>query len=106
MRPEIVIDPKIAHKNDVFRKLGFGVTMTCGAAELPDIIGLMQKIRDFNEFNESNDPYGEHDFGKVTWYSRVVYWKIDYYNDKLTCFEEPLSPTCKRVMTVMLAEEY
>jgi len=57
MRPEIVIDNRIADKNDVFRKLGFGVTMTCGAAELPDVIGLLQKIRDFNEFNESNDPY-------------------------------------------------
>lgn len=45
MRPEIVIDNRIADKNDVFRKLGFGVTMTCGAAELPDVIGLMSKIR-------------------------------------------------------------
>ena len=107
---EIVIDElrvaKIAHKNDVFRKLGFGVTMTCGAALLPDIIGLMQKIRDFNDFNENNDPYKEHDFGKIDWHGKKVFWKIDYYNEKLSCFEDPLSKTCKRVMTVMLAEEY
>jgi hypothetical protein len=44
--------------------------------------------------------------GKLEWHSEKVFWKIDYYNDQLTCFEDPLSPTCKRVMTVMLAEEY
>ena len=106
MELEIVKNAEIAHKNDVFRKLGFGVTMTCGAAELPDEIGLMQKVRDFNIFTEDNDPYGEHDMGKIEWHGEKVFWKIDYYNDKLTCFEDPLSPTCKRVMTVMLAEEY
>jgi hypothetical protein len=103
---ELVKELEIAHKNDVFRKLGFGITMTCGAAELPDVLGLMQRIRDFNEFDENNDPYHEHDLGRLKWHGDTVLWKIDYYNDKLTCFEDPLSPTCKRVMTVMLAEEY
>lgn len=96
----------IAHKNDVFRKLGFGVTMTCGAADLADINGLMRKIRSYNDFNENNDPYHEHDLGRLDWHGDTVLWKIDYYNDKLTCFEDPLSPTCKRVMTVMLVKEY
>ena len=106
MRPEIVIDNRIADKNDVFRKLGFGVTMTCGAAELPDVIGLMSKIRAYNNFTKASDPYFEHDFGKLEWHGHKVFWKIDYYNNELTCFEDPLSPTCKRVMTVMLADEY
>ena len=106
MRPEIVIDNRIAHKNDVFRKLGFGVTMTCGAVELPDVIGLMSKIKSYNDFTVDSDPYFEHDFGKLEWHGEKVFWKIDYYNNELTCFEDPLSPTCKRVMTVMLAEEY
>lgn len=103
---ESVKESEIAHKNDVFRKLGFGVTMTCGAAELPDVTGLMQKIRDYNDFTEKNDPYHEHDLGRLDWHGDTVLWKIDYYNDKLSCFEDPLSPTCKRIMTVMLAEEY
>ncbi len=68
MRPEIVIDNKIADKNDVFRKLGFGVTMTCGAAELPNVIGLMSRIRSYNDFTEASDPYHEHDFGKIEWH--------------------------------------
>ncbi len=28
-----------------------------------------------------------------------MFWKIDYYNDKLTYYEDPLSGGCKRVMT-------
>jgi hypothetical protein len=103
---ENVKESVIANKNDVFRKLGFGVTMTKAAATLPDIYGLMQQIRAFNEFTDKNDPDGEHDFGCLIWNQEKVIWKIDYYNDKLTCYEDPLSPTCKRVMTVMLAEEY
>ena len=43
--------------NDQFRKLGFGVTITNGAATLPDVIGLMTAIRAYDEFIEDNDPY-------------------------------------------------
>ena len=102
----VMIDQEVALLNDRFRKSGFGVTLTCGVQRLSDISGLMQKVRMFSEFNENNDPYGEHDMASLVWQGSKVFWKIDYYNDKLTCFEEPLSPTCKRVMTVMLAEEY
>lgn len=92
--------------NDNFRKLGFGVTITMGAAELPDIIGLMSAIRAYDHFTEDNDPHHEHDFGKLTWYGRVVYWKIDYYDSQLKYYEDPLLGSCKRILTVMLAEEY
>ena len=103
---ERVQEIEIANRNDIFRKLGFGVTFTNGAAGLADVNGLMRKIRSYNDFNENNDPYHEHDLGRLDWHGDTVLWKIDYYNDKLTCFEDPLSPTCKRVMTVMLANEY
>ena len=106
MRPEIVMDNRIADKNDVFRKLGFGVTMTCGAAELPDVIGLMSKIRSYNDFTVDSDPYFEHDFGKLEWHGEKVFWKIDYYNRGYTAGEDPLAADCKRVLTVMLANEY
>ncbi len=92
--------------NDQFRKLGFGATITNGAATLPDIIGLMSAIRAYDEFTEDNDPYGEHDFGSLVWHGEKVFWKIDYYDRQLKCYEHPLTGTCKRVMTVMLAEEY
>lgn len=96
----------IAKDNDEFRKAGWGVTITVGAQALPDVNGLMQKVREFNVFTEDNDPYGEHDFGKLEWEGETVFWKIDYYNKALTGGVSPLSPLCQRVLTVMLADEY
>jgi hypothetical protein len=103
---EYLMISNIASLNDTFRRSGFGVTMTQGVRNLPDLDGLMSAIRDFNRFNEDNDPYGERDFGSLDWYGEKVFWKIDYYNRELSCYEDPLSPTCQRVLTVMCADEY
>lgn len=62
----------------------------------------------FNTFTKDNDPYGEHDFGKVVVDGVDYFWKIDYY-DKSMEFgsEDPSDPTkTTRVLTIMLAEEY
>jgi hypothetical protein len=96
----------VASKNDAFRRSGFGVTVTTGIQNLPDVDGLMAAIRDHDTFNEDNDPYGEHDFGSLSWHGSKVFWKIDYYNQALGAWEDPESERCRRVMTVMLADEY
>lgn len=96
----------ISMLNDKFRKSGFGVSLTNGVQSVPDLPGLLQAIRDYDEFTEKNDPYGEHDFGSLEWHGHKIFWKIDYYNNLLSCYEDPLSATCRRVMTVMLAGEY
>lgn len=96
----------VAALNDRFRQAGFGVTLTTGIQELPDVEGLMGAIRDYNIFTEDNDPYGEHDFGSLMWHGDKVFWKIDYYDRALQAFEDPLSQACQRVLTVMLASEY
>lgn len=95
-----------ARRNDIARKLGLGTIITNGAAKLPDTEGLLQNVRAYNNFTEKNDPYEAHDMGFFNWRGTDVIWKIDYYNEELTCFEDPLSDTCKRVITVMLAKEY
>ena len=95
-----------ARRNDEARKSGLGVKVTCGAAMLPDLEGMMQRVRDYNCFTEYNDPYGAHDMGCFDWTGKKVIWKIDYWNGRLTCFEDPVSETCKRIITVMLAREY
>ena len=59
-------------------------------------------------FNSGNDPYGEHDFGSVDIKGKRVFFKIDYY-DRDLCFASPDPANQKitrRVMTIMLAEEY
>ncbi len=99
---------EIAKFNDEFRK-GSGqgiVTVTPGVQALEDLSGLIDEVRRFNEFTEDNDPYGEHDFGSLSWEGGKVFWKIDYYDQALCYGEDPLSPRCRRVLTVMLASEY
>jgi len=95
-----------AQANDKFRSAGFGVTMTSGIQDLPDVEGLLGAIRDYSSFTEDNDPYGEHDFGSLVWHGEKVFWKIDYYNQVLGAWEDPSSTRCRRVLTVMLADEY
>jgi len=97
---------KIAKLNDAFRKSGQGITVTTGVQALEDLIGLVDEIRRFKDFNEDNDPYQEHDFGTVYWFGQKVFWKIDYYNPELSGWRDPLDPSCNRVLTIMLAEEY
>jgi hypothetical protein len=96
----------ISMVNDKFRKSGLGVTMTNGVIALPDVCGLMQSIRTYDDFTESNDPYGEHDFGSLDWHGNKVFWKIDYYNKTLDGWADPLTKECQRVLTVMLSDEY
>lgn len=97
---------EIAKRNDEFRRSGFGIVVTPGIQALEDLIGLIDEVRRFNDFNEDNDPYGEHDFGTVYWLGEKVFWKISYYDQKLEYGEDPLSLDCRRVLTVMLASEY
>jgi|ERR1700683_613011 len=96
----------IAKLNDEFRRKGFAVTVTTGVQALPDLAGLLEAVRDYNEFWDSNDPYGEHDFGTIVWGKKKVFWKIDYYNESLDGWSDPALPSCNRILTVMLAAEY
>lgn len=96
----------IAMLNDKFRRSGQGITVTQGVQALDDLIGLINEIRRFDDFTEENDPYEEHDFGTVYWLGEKVFWKVDCYDESLTYGEDPLSPKCRRVMTIMLASEY
>ncbi len=98
---------KIAAINDEFRHSMSGCTVTRGVAALaPFMNEIFVKMRDFSEFTEDNDPYGEHDFGSFEAYSHKLFWKIDYYDESLEKWCDPLNPDCKRVLTIMLAEEY
>jgi len=97
---------KIAELNDALRRNGSGVTITVGVQVLEDVAGLLREVRAFDMFTEGNDPYREHDFGSIIWQGQKVFWKVDYYDQRLEYGEDPLSPDCRRVLTVMLASEY
>lgn len=103
---------RIRTLNDRFRRTlqGGKVMLTSGVNELgPDtVLEILTKVRLFHEFNEANDPYGEHDFGSFEHKGEKFFFKIDYYNADETCgSEDPSDPSqTSRIMTVMLANEY
>ena len=69
---------------------------------------LLVRLRAFDEFDEANDPYSEHDFGGFDHEGEEFLWKIDYYDASLTFHsDDPADPAkTVRVLTLMLAHEY
>jgi hypothetical protein len=107
--PEQLPNPNpIAALNDAFRQAGPAPDwyITPGAIALPDGIGLIRAVMTFNNFTPDIDPWGEHDFGSILWHEEKTYWKIDYYDQALEYWHDPILPDCRRVLTIMLASEY
>jgi hypothetical protein len=80
---DLVKAKKIACLNDEHRKTSQGFLLTRGVSALPDVTEVINKVRDFNEFGEDNDPYDEHDFGSFDCFGKKLFWKIDYYDEEL-----------------------
>jgi hypothetical protein len=68
---------------------------------------ILARIRAFDNFDEDNDPHGEHDFGLFEDGDVRVFWKIDYYDPEMELMSsDPADPSVTtRVLTVMLTEE-
>ena len=85
------------------------LVMTAGVIALGPArqLTILQAIAAFDTF-ESNDPYGEHDFGALEVEGERLFWKIDYYDQNLSAHSpDPADPSVTtRVLTIMLAEEY
>ena len=98
---------KVAALNDAHRRSMQGCTVTRGVVSLGSAANeVFVGVRDYTSFNEDNDPYGEHDFGSLKVAGQRVFWKIDYYDEDLKSWCDPLDPDCNRILTIMLAEEY
>ena len=98
----------VAQKNDAARSNAVNYMATGGIIALDEsvISEIFVGVQNFTGFNEDNDPYGEHDFGSLEVQGHKIFWKIDYYDQQLKYGCKPLDPDCRRVVTVMLAEEY
>lgn len=103
---------EIARLNDDFRHhLSNGTLVLtsgirCNIKE--DIAEIIACVRNFNDFDENNDPYGERDFGAFDFKGKKIFWKIDYYDREFLYLSPDVSSPrlTNRVMTVMYAEEY
>ncbi|OBX17921.1 hypothetical protein A9995_14070 [Erythrobacter sp. QSSC1-22B] len=128
---------RIAALNDAARAnlggmadAGCRLICTAGIAALPDDdrSAVLTLVRNYEAFDDDNDPHGEHDFGTICQFAdgrwtgakqprgtdgtdsvrRHVLWKFDYYD--LACEFGSEAPDdaalTTRVLTIMLAEEY
>ena len=84
--------------------------MTPGIAALgaEAVARIVKTIAVYDDFCHANDPHEEHDFGSFDADGHTIYFKIDYYDENLTYHSpNPADPAVtKRVITIMLAEEY
>lgn len=108
---------QIAKQNDAFRQGNPSIPgqrfITMGINELLKQLDippeqLAQAVTEFAEFTEDNDPHREHDFGAFEFHSHKLFWKIDYYDkDYSKGSDDPTDLTkTRRVLTIMLADEY
>ncbi len=106
---------KIAELNDKLRRNIFHsgkdkVVLTSGFSALPfdEQLRILIKVKEFKDFNEGNNPYGERDFGKIEHKGKDYFFKIDYYDNSVQYgSDNPADETITtRVITVMLSQEY
>jgi hypothetical protein len=103
---------KICELNDLLRRelIGGQIYLTEGVAAISqsERRAVITALREFDDFNADNDPYGEHDFGAFTVAKQKYFFKISYYDRSLEYGSpDPNDPTVTtRVLTLMFASEY
>jgi hypothetical protein len=103
---------RIRALNDEMRQrlIGGMAVMTPGIAALGQeaVARIIKTIEVYDDFCHANDPHEEHDFGAFDADGHKVFFKIDYFDSTLTVHSpDPSDPNVtKRVITIMLADEY
>lgn len=92
------------------RHIGGRIMFTSGVKALdPNTVrAIIRAIAQFADFNERNDPYGEHDCAILQVDTLNILWKIDYYDETLTHHSpDPADHNVTvRILTIMLVDEY
>jgi hypothetical protein len=103
---------RIRALNDQLRQrlIGGMAVITPGVAALGQeaVARIVKTIEVYDDFCHANDPHEEHDFGAFDADGHRIFFKIDYYDSTMTVHSpDPSDPAVtKRVITIMLAEEY
>src|SRR5687767_3342723 len=74
----------VATLNDRFRRSlqGGSVFVTRGILALGNdaFSDILNRVGEFDEFDQADDPFGEHDFGAFDHEGTNIFCKIDYYD--------------------------
>jgi Protein of unknown function (DUF3768) len=103
---------RIRALNDELRHTLTGgmAVMTPGIAALgrEAVERIVKTIAVFDDFCHANDPHEEHDFGSFEADGHTIFFKIDYLDQNLTYHSPDPSDAAvtRRIITIMLAEEY
>lgn len=106
-----MIKSKIAIRNDKFREsLIQDQTHRLYSTDLVNSHdkreAILQAVREFDGFNDDNDPHEEHDFGMVLVEGEKFYFKCDYYDLNLEYGADPSEVEYCVVLTIMGVREY
>ena len=103
---------RIRALNDELRKTGAGgkTYLTPGIiAKGADFIAkVTAAVQAFDAFTDDNDPWQEHDCATLDVDGETVMFKIEYYDENMEYGSpDPADPhVTRRVLTILLAEEY
>ena len=103
---------RIRALNDELRKTGTGgktyISRGILSKDADFIAKVTAAVRSFDAFSDDNDPWQEHDCAIFDVDGESVMFKIDYYDlDLQDGSPDPADPAVtRRVLTIMLAEEY
>jgi hypothetical protein len=86
------------------------VVITPGVAALgaEPLERIVKTVSVYDDFCRATDPHEEHDFGVFEADGQTIFFKIDYYDNTFSHHSpDPADPSVtKRVITIMLSEEY
>jgi hypothetical protein len=96
------VTPRIAGTEEVLKRIAnMYERLVMPAEKSPEQLTVVQLNDDFRQHR--------HDWyitGSINWHKEKTFWKIDYYDQALEYWHDPLSPDCRRILTVLLASEY
>ena len=86
------------------RDIGLRLFLTQAIKSLPSSrqVEIIDLVRNFDDFTEGDNPYGENDFGGFTYRNTNYFFKFDYYD----CSYHFGETNGNRVLTIMEASEY